>query len=496
MVEDLTHCCFQDYLGEISSTVTTPTSGPPATVFPPHSPTNPPPAQSSHSPTASDGGGCWPSTHHHDPMWQDHFNSLRQPFTYNVKSAAEIDELVRIQMEQNLSQPPLNEKLTGIIQSIKTISPALSEQMILERSINPAVLRFNAPQPVTSRHEQSERAKTPVTPPATYDEMGGLQWHQSDEQLLSQSDNGIASDHSSMDGQSSEETSGDELTGSDWEIANQSIIVGHQVDPDHTSASFLSNPAQSIHGTLESRWVGRYLMYSLLSNNRLAYLKEQSPANSINFFNLKGTLMSFKEGITLGKREGICDNIILAVGKLVTECKNNKVPGIVNRVVVVDPRYTRRLTMESLKGDTKNSALVNMMAKHKTPSTRQYFFPTNAEKTHWFLIVADIINGKITGMETLQKDRTGALIKVRNILNDNWSVLGNGPKPVWKPKMTMPPAMPLQKDSVQSGIFTCAFMDLIAAGVTYSSLKSLVCNSNIEYIRRRFAWFMDGFNHA
>jgi hypothetical protein len=79
MVEVLIHFCFQDHLGEISSTITTPTPGSPARVFSPHSPTNPPPAQSPQSPTASDGGGGWPSNHHLDPILQDHFNSLRQP---------------------------------------------------------------------------------------------------------------------------------------------------------------------------------------------------------------------------------------------------------------------------------------------------------------------------------------------------------------------------------------------------------------------------------
>jgi hypothetical protein len=39
-------------------------------------------------------------------------------------------------------------------------------------------------------------------------------------------------------------------------------------------------------------------------------------------------------------------------------------------------------------------------------------------------------------------------------------------------------------------------MDLIAAGVTYSALKTLVCSRNINYIRGRFARFMDGFNYA
>jgi Ulp1 family protease len=223
-------------------------------------------------------------------------------------------------------------------------------------------------------------------------------------------------------------------------------------------------------------------------------MKEQSPANPKHFFNLKGTIMTFKEGITLGKREWICDNTIQAFGKLVMDCDNHRSPGIVNRVVVVDPQYTAKLAME--RGDTRNHALVNMMAQHKTPSTRQYFFPTNAEKTHWFLIVADIKNGKITGMETHKTNRMDALFKVRNILNNNWDALGNGPKPVWKLKMKMPPTMPLQRDSVNCGIYTCAFMDLIAAGVTYSALKSLVFNRNINYIRDRFTWFMDGFNYA
>jgi Ulp1 family protease len=235
-------------------------------------------------------------------------------------------------------------------------------------------------------------------------------------------------------------------------------------------------------------------MDSLLSDNQLVYLKEQSPANPRNFFNFKGTLMSFKEGTTLGRREWICDNTILAFGKLVMECDNHRSPGLVNRVVVVDPQYTAKLAMEG--GNTRNRALVNMMAQHKTPSTRQYFFPTNGDKTHWFLIVADIKNGKITGMETLKTNRMGALIKVKKILNDNWDALGNGPKPVWKLKMKMPPTMPLQKDSVNCGIYTCAFMDLIAAGVTYSALKSLVFNRNINYIRGRFTRFMDGFNYA
>ena len=410
-----------------------------------------------------------------------------------MPSAAELDERARRQTEQNLSFPPLTVTLAGIIRSISAISPALSEQMILDRSINPAVMRFNGPQSVTPSSDM-QRPETPPTPPATDDGMGGLPYYQPDEQPLTQSESGItnASDQSSMDDESSEQTNGDEPTGPDLEIANRSIIQGRPVE--NTFASILSNPAQSAQEFVEFRWIGKYLMYSLLSDNQLAYLKEQSPANPANFFNFKGIIMTFKEGTTLDRREWICDNTIIAFGKLVMECENHRTPGIVNRVVVVDPQYTAKLAME--RGNTRNRGLVNMMAQHKTPSTRQYFLPTNGDKTHWFLIVADIKNGKITGMETFKTNRMGALIKVKKILDDNWDVLGNGPKPVWKLTMKMPPTMPQQKDSVNCGIYTCAFMDLIAAGVTYSALKTLVCNRNIKYIRGRFTRFMDGFNYA
>jgi hypothetical protein len=362
------------------------------------------------------------------------------------------------------------------------------EQIILERSTNPAGLQFNAPQPVMpSSHMQ--RSETPPTPPAMDDGTGGLPYYGFGEQFPLQSESGVtdASDQSSMDGGSSEQTNGDELTGSDLEIANQSTTLG-------TFASILSGRAPPIQGTVEIRWVGKYLMYSLLSDSYLVYLKEQSPVNSKHFFNLEGTLVSFKEGNALATSKWICDNVILAFGKLVMECDNRKSPGIVNRVVVVDPQYTAKLAME--RGNTRNHGLVGMMAQHKTPSTQQYFFPTNADNVHWFLIVADIKKGKITGMETFNTNRMDALIKVKNILNNNWEALGNGPKPVWKLKMKLPPAMPLQRDSVNCGIYTCALMDLIAAGVTYSRLKTLVFNRNINYIRSHFAKFMSGFNHA
>jgi hypothetical protein len=511
MVEVLTHVFFQDHLGEISSTKTTPTPGSPARVFSPHSPTNPPPAQSSQGPTASDGGGISVRQlllHQH----------LQEPLANNTPSAAELDELARRQIEHDLELPrlpPLEESLAGIIDSIYPISPALSEQMRSGQSINPTIPRFSAPPPVmpglpaynilpnVEMYDSSSSSKHPETPPtpqATDDGMGGLPWHRPHQQQIrtdspSESETPPPSDHadqSSLYDGSSENADGGDLTGSDLEIVEQYTGIPDRIDPEQTFVDILLNP--TAQGTTRIPSVLRYLQNSFLSDNQLVSWKEQSPTNPRFFFNLGGLTMTHEAGIALMNKAWICDNADFSIGKLVMLRDNFKSPGSRNRVVVVDPQYTAKLAME--RGNTRNIALVNMMAKHKTSNTQQYHFPTNADKVHWFLIVANLNKNRITGFETIATDRMGALIKVRDILNDNWDVLGSGPVPVWKLKMKMPPlAMPLQKDSVNCGIYTCAFMDLIAAGVTYSKLRNFVFNRNINHIREQFARFMNGFNH-
>ena len=226
-------------------------------------------------------------------------------------------------------------------------------------------------------------------------------------------------------------------------------------------------------------------------------LKENytGPVRKKAAFFLDNTILNKRDCASLlNPTDWVCDNIITAFGKLVMLRVNIQEPTKKNRIVVVDSQYSAKLTMES--GNYQHRSLVGMLTREKTDATEKYFFPTNVLRKHWFLIVADIQNGDIIGMDTFKSDRTKALKRVQNFLTENWGAIGNGDPPEWKLKMLKPDAMPLQKDSYSCGIYTCMFMDLVSARVRPGSFKTFVNHNNISAIRRRMAKLMDGFFYS
>lgn len=392
----------------------------------------------------------------------------------------------------------------------------------------------------TARQQQVQanlRSATPPTPPASDDGMGGLPYYNSDSipSLVYSSE----SDDESL--VSSSESDDDEMAASDVEIVQAAKQLGKAVErrrdvfmvdrADRTFASVLASssaqpgakakPQSQAQTRAQAQLAAQsapsvpfapsqleivsqemiadmavrnaFHTYGLLACDRLRTLKENSGGlvRSLSFL-IDGTAMTKKEGELLAKPTAwLCDNSITAFGKLLMLCVNLQDKAELNRIVVVDSLYSSKITMES--GNNQHRSLVGMLVGEKTKATEKFLFPTNIKNRHWFLIVADIKKHEIVGIETFPTRHTVALRRVRDLLNANWDLIGSGPRPNWKLEMLIPSKMPLQKDTYNCGVYTCAFMDLIAHGVSPSDFKSRVSHRNIAEIRQRYAALMNGF---
>jgi hypothetical protein len=234
--------------------------------------------------------------------------------------------------------------------------------------------------------------------------------------------------------------------------------------------------------------------YGIFACEKLRLFKNSSKPLSDKLFCLvEGIGMSKKDGKRFYKPTGwLNDCMVYAFGKLVMFRCNMEREDKINRVVVVDTQYTA--LMKSYNYNYKARAVVDLL-HCRTDDTELFFFPSNLGNRHWFCAFADIVKGVICGIETFGAKHGVYLRRIKFLLDANWDLIGGSrPCPVWKVHMYLPPKMPMQKDTFNCGVYVCVFMDLIAAGVCPSALKSIVGHHNIASIRQRIAAFMDGFN--
>ena len=238
--------------------------------------------------------------------------------------------------------------------------------------------------------------------------------------------------------------------------------------------------------------------YLTISDQSMQLTKSQSLPLDHHGFAFDTVTMSMSEIRALGEHgKQICDSTIMGYCKLVQLRDNQMRNDKKTYTVLLDSHNSRKL----LKPDTrsKHKDVARYISRDMTRDTHSVIIPFHIEAgagSHWFLVICDVVNGKITAYETLYEDRTEYLKLVQTLFQSHWAMICRGRvQPKWTLKSIQPPETPFQNDAFSCGVYVCIFIDMYCMGILNRNMASLVNNRNIAEIRRRMALFMHGFNY-
>lgn len=240
----------------------------------------------------------------------------------------------------------------------------------------------------------------------------------------------------------------------------------------------------------------RVFDYCAFSDPDMLQIKYQSPLMQQTAFSFDESRISGPEFLTL-KRENrwVSDGVIKGYSKIIMLRNDMLFKDNMNRVIILDPNFSVRIRQPDPVNHHRH--LVAWVTRQMTSETAVFVLPMFTDDRHWFTVIVDIKRGKIRSIETLDRDHTFVVTRIKDFFELYWPTIGGGRRRRrWSVRQLTPSKSPEQFDTFNCGVFCCAIMDLYCFGIKIANMKYLVNKHNIADIRKRIAIFMEGFNYT